>query len=45
MGVLEDFVSRALTQNKTLESLLPGLQAAMTAQAKAAGYEVIIDNK
>ena len=45
MGVLDGIVSRALTQNKTLESLLPDLQAAMTAQAKAAGYEVIIDNK
>jgi hypothetical protein len=40
MGVLDDFVTRAIRQNKTLESLLPDLQAAMTAKAKAAGYEV-----
>jgi multiple sugar transport system substrate-binding protein len=40
MGVLDDFVTRAICQNKTLESLLPDLQAAMTAKAKAAGYEV-----
>ena len=45
MGVLNDFVSRALNQKKTLESLLPDLQAAMTVQAQAAGYEVTLDNK
>ena len=45
MGVLNDFVSRALRQQKTLESMLPDLQAAMAAQAQAAGYEVTIDSK
>ena len=45
MGVLNDFVGRALRQQKTLESLLPDLQAAMTAQAQAAGYVVTLDNK
>jgi len=45
MGVLDDFVNRALSQKKTLESLLPDLQTAMTAQAKTAGYEVTLDNK
>ena len=44
MAVLNDFVSRALSEKKSLESLLPELQAAMTAQAQAAGYEVILDN-
>jgi ABC-type glycerol-3-phosphate transport system substrate-binding protein len=45
MGLLDDFVSRALRQNKTLESLLPDLQTAMMTQAQAAGYEVTIDGK
>jgi ABC-type glycerol-3-phosphate transport system substrate-binding protein len=45
MGVLGDFVSRALSQNETLESLLPDLQAAMTAKAQTAGYAVTVDNK
>jgi ABC-type glycerol-3-phosphate transport system substrate-binding protein len=45
MGVLNDFVGRALRQQKTIESLLPDLQTAMTAQAQATGYEVIIDSK
>ncbi len=45
MGVLNDFVGRALGQQKTLESLLPDLQTAMMAQAQAAGYEVTIDSK
>ncbi len=45
MGVLDDFVSRALDQKKQLESLLPDLQATMTDQAKTAGYEVILNNK
>jgi ABC-type glycerol-3-phosphate transport system substrate-binding protein len=45
MGVLNDFVSRALRQQKTIESLLPDLQTAMTVQAQAAGYEVTIDSK
>jgi hypothetical protein len=45
MGVLNDFVGRALGQQKTLESLLPDLQTAMTARAQAAGYEVTIDGK
>jgi len=45
MGVLNDFVGRALRQQKTLESLLPDLQTAMTAQAQAAGYAVSIDSK
>ena len=45
MGLLDDFVSRALSQNKTIESLLPDLQTEMTAQAKAAGYEVTLQNK
>ena len=45
MGVLNDFVNRALTQKKTLESLLPYLQTAMTAQAQTAGYEVTLENK
>ena len=45
MGILGDFVSRALGQQKTLESLLPDFQAGMTVQAQAAGYEVILDDK
>ncbi len=45
MGVLDDFVSRALNQKKTLESLLPDLQEAMTTQAQTAGYEVTLDSK
>jgi multiple sugar transport system substrate-binding protein len=45
MGTLDDFVSRALNQKKTLESLLPDLQTEMTTQAEAAGYEVILDDK
>jgi multiple sugar transport system substrate-binding protein len=45
MGTLDNFVSRALSQKKTLESLLPDLQTAMTTQAQAAGYEVILDDK
>jgi hypothetical protein len=45
MGVLDDFVGRTLRQQKTLESMLPDLQAAMTAQAKAAGYDVTLDNR
>ncbi len=45
MGVLDDFVSRALNQKKNLESLLPDLQTAMTTLAKTTGYEVILDNK
>ena len=45
MGVLNDYVGRALRQQKTLESLLPDLQAAMTVQAQAAGYEVTLDNR
>jgi ABC-type glycerol-3-phosphate transport system substrate-binding protein len=45
MGVLDDFVSRALSQAKTIESLLPDLQAAMIVQAQMAGYEVTLDNK
>ena len=45
MGTLGDFVSNALSRKKTLESLLPELQTAMTAQAEAAGYEVILENK
>ncbi len=45
MGVLDSFVSRALSQNKTLEILLPDLQTAMTAQAQTAGYAVTVDNK
>ena len=43
MGVLDGFVSRALDQDQTMESLLPGLQAEMTARAKSAGYEVTLD--
>ena len=45
MGVLNDFVGRALSQQKTFESLLPDLQSAMTVQAQTAGYEVVLDNK
>jgi ABC-type glycerol-3-phosphate transport system substrate-binding protein len=45
MGVLNDFVGRALNQNRTLESLLPDLQTAMTTLAKTTGYEVLLDNK
>jgi len=45
MGLLDDFVSRALRQNKTIESLLPDLQTEMTAQANAAGYEVTLHDK
>lgn len=45
MGTLGDFVSSALSRKKTLESLLPELQTAMTTQAEAAGYEVILENK
>ncbi len=45
MGLLNDFVSRALSQGKTLESLLPDLQTAMTSLAKTNGYEVTIENK
>ncbi len=45
MGVLNDFVSRAQRQKKTLESLLPDLQTEMTTDARAAGYKVIIDSK
>ncbi len=44
MGVLNDFVSRALTQKNTFEILLPDLQSAMTAQAQKAAYEVMIGN-
>ncbi len=43
MGVLGDAVRRALNQKKTLESLLPELQAAMVAKAEAASYEVKAD--
>ena len=43
MGTLGDFVSRAQSQKKTLESLLPDLQTAMTAQAETAGYEVVLN--
>jgi ABC-type glycerol-3-phosphate transport system substrate-binding protein len=45
MGILNDFVSRALSHGKTLESLLPDLQMAMTSLAKTNGYEVTIENK
>jgi multiple sugar transport system substrate-binding protein len=45
MGVLDDFVSRALRQQQTLESLLPDLQAAMAAHAISAGYVVTLENK
>lgn len=45
MGVLNDFVNRALSQKKTLESLLPDLQTAMAAKALAAGYEVTAENR
>ncbi len=45
MGILNDFVGGALRQQKTLESLLPDLQATMTAKAQAAGYDVSLDNK
>ena len=43
MGTLGDFVSRALSQKTTLQSLLPDLQTAMTAQAEMAGYEVVLN--
>jgi ABC-type glycerol-3-phosphate transport system substrate-binding protein len=43
MGVLDDFVGRALSRKQTLESLLPELQTAMTARAEAAGYEVVLE--
>ncbi len=45
MGLLDDFVNRALSQRKTFESLLPDLQTAMTTQAQAAGYEVTLEIK
>lgn len=45
MGILGDIVSRALNQKKTLESLLPDLQTAMTVQARLAGYEVTLDGR
>jgi multiple sugar transport system substrate-binding protein len=45
MGTLGDFVSRALSQKKTLVSLLPDLQTAMTAQAETAGYEVVLNSE
>jgi multiple sugar transport system substrate-binding protein len=44
MGVLNDFVNQAQNQKKSLESLLPVLQSAMTAQALASGYEVTVKN-
>jgi ABC-type glycerol-3-phosphate transport system substrate-binding protein len=43
MGTLGDFVSRALSEKKTLQSLLPDLQTAMSAEAKKAGYDVVLD--
>ncbi len=43
MGILDDFVSRALNRKQTLESLLPDLQTEMTARAEAAGYEVVLE--
>jgi ABC-type glycerol-3-phosphate transport system substrate-binding protein len=43
MGLLDDFVSRALNGKKTLESLLPDLQTEMTARAEAAGYDVVLE--
>jgi ABC-type glycerol-3-phosphate transport system substrate-binding protein len=45
MGTLDDFMNRALSRKQTLESLLPDLQTEMTAQAEAAGYEVVLENK
>jgi len=45
MGTLDDFVSRALSENRTIESLLPEIQAEMTARAEAAGYEVVLEEK
>ena len=44
MAVLGEYVGRALSQGKTIESLLPDLQSAMVAKATAAGYEVTLDN-
>jgi multiple sugar transport system substrate-binding protein len=44
MAVLGEYVGRALSQGKTIESLLPDLQSAMVAQATAAGYQVTIAN-
>lgn len=43
MGILEDFVSRALREQKTVEGLLPDLQTEMTARAEAAGYKVVLE--
>lgn len=45
MGVLDGFVSRALDQEQTMESLLPGLQAEMADRAISAGYEVTLDGE
>jgi ABC-type glycerol-3-phosphate transport system substrate-binding protein len=45
MGVLNDFVKRALDEKKTLESLLPDLQTVMMSQAQMAGYEVIVEKR
>ena len=45
MGLLDDVVNRALTQHKTVESLLPDLQTEMTARAQSAGYQVTLDIK
>ena len=45
MGILNNFMNRALNQKKTLESLLPDLQSAMMAQAQTAGYEVTVESK
>ncbi len=43
MGTMGKFVSRALSEKTTLQSLLPDLQTAMTTQAEMAGYEVVVN--
>ena len=45
MGILGDFVGRALSEKKPFEGYLPDLQVKMTAQAEAAGYQVVTDVK
>ena len=45
MGILGDFVNQAVREKKSIKSLLPELQAKMTAQAEAAGYKVVTETK
>ena len=45
MGILENFVGQSIREKRSLVSLLPELQAKMTAQAEAAGYSVEVETK